>query len=308
MTESGRQGSGDDMHLELPEPARKNRRWTLLMVSDTGRIVRVRRIRGWITLLAALPVLAALIVAGGYLRSDRLPAANRHLAGELERLQEEVQRLRSENAAMGARQSPPGSEEVLPEEAVNEPPPAPGVTSPASGPPAPVDSGGSAAETVRPVQPPAEPEENAAADSVAEEEIASQAAEGAASDSEPEEDSGMQVAVKDLALDYNADKSAVSVAFKIFNRRADGGSLFGFAFVILKTEEQSPEQWLAFPETDLTPRGPVSFRRGYDFSISNYMVVRFNPRPVPPGVVFRQATIQVYDASGRILLDRDFQL
>ncbi len=75
-----RQARAEDGGLDLPRPAEGDRRWTLLLVSDSGRLIRVRHVRGWITLLAALPLLSLAIVAGAYLRSDCRPGGDRPTA------------------------------------------------------------------------------------------------------------------------------------------------------------------------------------------------------------------------------------
>jgi hypothetical protein len=276
------------------------------MVNDAGNIIRVKRVRGWITLVVALPLLAAALVAGGYLRSDSLPHRDRRSTAEVERLQEKLRVPGEENSRSAAMQSTSSGKDGQPATARSEAPPVATAHDLSTRPPEPADPGGPAAgDDVKPApsrfESQAQPPAYAGVEKAPVEDplIAS---------SGSDEEFLPPVGLKDLTLDYNSDRSAVSVSFKIFNRRADGETLFGFAFVILKADEQSPGQWMVFPESDLTAQGPVSFRRGYDFSISNYMVIRFNPRPLPAGMVIKLATIQVYDASGRLLLERDFRL
>jgi len=307
MTDSGEGDRKEDTLLELPKPAPRNRRWTLLMVSDSGRIVRVRRVKAWITLLSALPLLAAAVVAGGYLRSERPPSRDRRLSIEIERLQGEVRRLEGENARLALLQPAPEAEALPPQTGNAETPPAPAGIPGGSGSPNPGASAGSTPIAgSHPDAPVEAPGEDAPEDPGVEEEVSGRESPRAVA---PADDgAGPPVEVRHLTLDFNSDRSDVSASFNIYNRRTDGETLFGFAFVILKPEGRSAEHWLVFPETELTAQGPVSFRRGYDFSISNYMTIKFNPRPVPPGATFQTATVQVYDASGRRLLAQDFGL
>ena len=275
------------------------------MVGDSGKIIRVKRVRGWITLLAALPFLALALVAGAYLRSDNWPGRNRQATGEIVRLRAEVRALTDENARLTGRQLTPEAEatpvagpvEKLPEVPAARPASAPQPQRPPS------DS--DAENLVGPNQLQAGPVDSGVEDDFGKKADAVQR-DGEVSTSGG--DSPVPVEVKDLALDFDPDKNTVSVGFRIFNRRPDGEPLFGYAFVILKGGDQRPEQWLVFPEAPLNSQGPVSFKKGYDFSISNFMAIRFNPRQLPPAVVFERATVQVYDASGRLLLARDFHL
>jgi len=127
-------------------------------------------------------------------------------------------------------------------------------------------------------------------------------------DTSGEDEAPAPVAVRDLVVDVDADRGTVRVRFKVFNQQAEGEAFSGYAFVILKGGDAGPDRWVVFPETNVSPQGTVSYQSGFDFHISNYMTIDFQPQPAGNTEAPTVATVLVYDASGRRVLQSDFQL
>lgn len=277
--------------LELPAPSRKNRRWTLLLVGDSGRVVRIRRVRGWLTLVIALPVIALAVVAGGYLRSEKRPNQYRQTLEEVARLKDELRLLKEKHARPAAQPVAGGTETgALPRGGPKDLGRSAGESKPA-------DAGPQAQGPVAAAE-----ADEAAAD-----------AEAYAQTGSDDQDGGVVappsvVDVRDLSLALDADSGLVQVQFKIFNRQENGQPFSGYAFVVLKPEGSGSDRWLVFPDTLFNDEGPGSFESGYDFSISNYMTIVFDARHLGTDKIFQAATVLVYDISGRLVLSSDFDL
>jgi hypothetical protein len=285
--------TGDDL-LELPPPSRKHQRWTLLMVGDSGRVFRIRRVRGWLSLLVALPVISLAMVTGGYLRSERQPAVNRTASGQVNRLQEEVRALRQENSRLVRRIATGQSQAGI--QTTEGSPDRPRPVTPAAA--IPQDDETSTAP----------PSTEAANPQIVESVLNAPDAPAVARQSDETVSPSTVVTAKDMTINLDPVSRTAQVQFKIVNLQSYQEPFKGYAFVVLKGADRADDSWLVFPEADFGPKGPVAFDSGFDFNISNYMFIKFKPRQAGSLLSFHTATVMVYDATGRLVLDTDFDL
>lgn len=285
--------------LSEPRTARRPSRWTLLLVDETGRTIRVRGFR-FLAPLAAVLVLG-LAAAGGaafyLLKMER--AENRRLRAELSASAE------APSAAVFPATGPSGTANGNPDEALapetpvspdgpaeifSAPPDEPGVESLEN----------SAADSSAAAEGPdaVAPSESPAAESpaVAPERVFSaapaDAVEAAEAPSGP-----AQVAVEQVAF---PEGGRYAVAFRLVNVAPDTEKVAGHVVVVLRLAGGG---YAAMPDVPLVKGRPTGKVEGESFSIQNYRPMRFRAEPEVGGDRVRGATAFVFDSEGRLLLE-----
>jgi hypothetical protein len=285
--------------LSEPRTARRSTRWTLLLVDETGRTIRVRGFRFLVAL--GLFIVLGLAAAGG--------AAFYLLKME----QTETERLRAALAgSAGAPAKEPAPAAVRPATDEAEPGSADADETPAApGGPAEIFS-------APPDDPAVESLENSAADSNA----AAEGQDGLAPSESPagelpavppervfssapadapeaaEAPSGPpRVAVEQVAF---PEEDRYAVAFRLANVAPGAEKVAGHVVVVLRLANGG---YAAIPEVPLVKGRPTGKVEGESFSIQNYRPMRFRAGPEVDGDRVRGAAAFVFDSGGRLLLE-----
>ena len=259
--------------LSEPRAARRSSRWTMLLVDENGRTIRVRGFR----LLAALVALLVLglAVAGGaafhLLKTER--AENRRLRAAA---------AASAEALRGAAE--PRTPAFRP---TTEPDAAPPPAEPA--PETPV----SAARPAESAEVPASEPRAGEAPALPPERVFSSAPAGdAETSSEP-----APVAVERVVF---PEEDRYAVRFRLRNVAPDSEPISGHVVVVLRLADGGHA---ALPEVPLVEGRPTGKVEGSTFSIQNYRPMRFRAEPDFDGDRVRGATAFVFDSDGRPLLE-----
>ncbi|MFP4033308.1 MAG: hypothetical protein ACLFRG_16630 [Desulfococcaceae bacterium] len=274
--------------LTEPRTSRRSSRWTLLLVDENGRTIRVRGFH-FFAWLAAILFLGLLVATGATFYLLRLERA-------------ESQRLRQAVAASAealrrapvARPAGPRPSQTVP--SAKEAPSPVVSTEPAPDRPAPVPE----PDPDRPV-----PAANPSAPASASEPVDSRSPpdrvfSAAPAESSPENaaPSGPPVvAVEKVAF---SESDGYGVEFRLRNTAPDGEAISGHVVVVARMSEGG---WAALPEVPLVEGRPTGKAEGETFSIQNYRPMRFRAGPELRGDRVRGATAFVFDAEGRLLLE-----
>lgn len=256
----------DVKRLSEPRPARRASRWTLLLVDENGRTIRVR----------GFPILAAL--GAGLLIGLLVAAGTGFYLWNLAR--EDNRRLRVALAASAEilRTEAPRSEGAPPARVPAETP------TPASAPTVEAEeTGNGAPEVSAPESTVSETSEPTAA-------VAS--GSGTRADAPP-------VEVEDVRL---SRKGRFEVRFRLRKVAPGSEALSGHVVLVLEMAGGDPPR-MAIPEVPLIDGRPAGTETGETFSIQNYRTMRFRAGPGTGGNRVTGATAFVFDDSGELILE-----
>lgn len=271
--------------LTEPRTSRRSSRWTLLLVDENGRTIRVRGFH-FFAGLAAVLFLGLLVATGATLYLLRLERA-------------ENQRLRQAVAASAeALRRPPAARPAAPPSRalpLAKETPSPVVpTEPASDRPA-LDTDPDrplpAAIPPEPVSDSEPADASPPGDRVFSAAPAESSPENAAPSGPP------MVAVEEVAF---SEGDGYGVGFRLRNAAPDGETISGHVVVVLRLSEGG---WAALPEVPLVKGRPSGKAEGETFSIQNYRPMRFRAGPEVRGDRVRGATAFVFDVEGLLLLE-----
>jgi alkylated DNA nucleotide flippase Atl1 len=261
-----------------------DRRWTVLLIGDHGRVIAFKRIKAliWLTLgalSAALAVGVVLVIVNQGLQTEM-----RVLRGQLEASQQQIQALRQERDLLTAHVVlvETKMKETLGEGGNRPPsdqkpePSAPGKRPDRSGTPA-KDLG---------VDEPAAP----------------------AADLKPPTGLGESVAVEMFHAGWDGARKAIDLRYQLVATRPGRRPLAGHVIVVFKSDDLEPERWLAMPRVDLPKGRPSGRQRGFSFSISHSKAFAHSmpaPTPLP---AFTQAVLYVFSSDGQLLMAKEYRI
>jgi hypothetical protein len=258
----------DVKRLAEPRPVRRASRWTLLLVDENGRTIRVRAFSFFAVLGLVLCIALPLAAGTGFYLWNLAREENERLRIALTASAEVLGRESPVSPASGLV---PGPESL----AVSPSPPA-------DSPPEP------AAETS--FSPPAifEVGPTAAADE-----------DGGGGDGTEEVSASQPVEVADVRF---SEGDRFDVRFRLRNVASGSEALSGHVVVVLELVGDDPAR-VAIPEVPLIEGRPTGAEEGQTFSIQNYRPMRFRAGPGTGGGRAGNATAFVFDDSGRLILE-----
>ena len=279
----------------LPKPAKKSRKWNLLIVGDDGKIIPVTRFKGLIVLSAFMLIAAIIAAASFYLINKKTIRKSSEVSGALEKSRQRANALQDEKDILMTRL-------VLAESRIKEiqakhvQKPAP-KTVPAKSVP------------VEKKQDVPEPEKTAVGSEPKQGEEPAVVAPPAAKVAKPAATEAAQhdgVSVEALTVVHEKETRKLKVQFQLKKTDPALEVISGYAFVILKDDAAGPDGWLVFPAVKLISGKPSPVNRGQYFSISRFKSMKFEKESVEGVERFKNAVIIVFDTAGKPLMQKPF--
>ena len=112
------------------------------------------------------------------------------------------------------------------------------------------------------------------------------------------------VSVEQFKLSHDPAANILKAQFKLNNTSED--TVSGYMFVILKSREESTDSWLSLPSTQLTEGIPADYKSGRHFAISRFKTIRFKAENPQNPKQFDQAVVIIYGDEGDILFRKEF--
>ena len=262
-----------------------DRRWTLLFIGDHGRVITLKRFKGFVFLAGLVFVFSLAAIVLLLWRSQSIGNKNEKLESSLEVFQKRIQTLRHEKEILMARlvlaesrvkeniDNTPVTEAPKPWLAKKQNEPAQKKS---------VEVVAKTKETPAP-DPPAKPKPAP----------------------EPPENS-LSVDVEDFNILKMSNPDKFKIQFKIKNTSPNSQRVSGHAIVVLKGDDLKPRMWLAVPPMGLVGGKPTGQQRGGSFSINYFRTMRFTTNTPQSPLDYNKATVYVYTGKGQLLLEQEF--
>jgi len=255
--------------------AKRDRRWTLMLVADDGRMRTLRWYKPLVVLLVLL--LAAAVGSAGVLywlyegerrRTHQLEEAL--AAGRRPVSEEPAGRSGVPSADSGSVKAPAGGVEPTEASGPTETDPPPAAPEAAEIPPPTNDP--------RPGPGPAAvlPEPG--------------------------------VRIEDFRSSVENGGESLKITFKILNIDEAENRVSGHVILVLKPDDVRRAHWVSLPSTPLIGGRPTGEEEGQGFAITNYKRMRFTLEDAGEPGRFTIATVHVFSDSGALMLEEDFPL
>lgn len=114
--------------------------------------------------------------------------------------------------------------------------------------------------------------------------------------------------VQDFSVTPEPGSRSLKIRFKLINTARSGPPVAGYSFVYLKPGGDDPERWRVLPNTPLVADKPADVQQGQYFSIAHHIFQTFRAEALDAPEGYATATVAVFEKSGRVLLERDFDL
>lgn len=310
----------------VPQPEKRKQKWTLLLVSETGKTIHLKWFKG-LAVFCLLLFFAAVSAAGAFYYLYQIKSSeNQWLRSALD-----DRNLDTRPAAtpQPEPEKEPVSVAVLSETPKADPDPVdrvdPSNTGSGSVPSsAPVPSPGSVASPSEVASSSAVISNDTALNDSPKEEVEKPedtAEDGATSDqsflfpvaaTEPVHsvkkiEKPALVAIEEFEYAHEK-RHGLHVRYKIKNIDPDSRPVSGYAVVVLEGETKGKPRWLALPNVNLNSGTPTQFAEGQSFSISNYKFMTFRPKDRRDPDRFSKAVVYVFDEEGELMLKEDQSL
>jgi hypothetical protein len=275
----------------LQKTSRKPKRWTLMFVGDHGKVFSIKRFKCLAFLWISSLLVSIFIAAGLYYLYQNMHQANTKLGVSLENSQQVLISLRNEKDILMARLVVAESRlAALQAEAKKRPAEAVSDNLVAGPSPAEKKQGVTAVKESPP--PPPEAQEERRADT---EKVAISTVETSVS---------INVAIEDFKVYYEPDTRTYRAQFKLKNVDSNSIPISGYTAVVLKNDALSQDKWMTLPTVKLVDGKPFGYKRGQYFSISRFKTVKFITTNPSNPKRFNTATVFVFDAQKRLLLEK----
>lgn len=284
----------------VSQPGKRKETWTLLLVSETGKTIRINWFKG--LAVANLVLLLGAVAAGGafYYLYESESRENRWLRSAL---------TNETPVAAVAAVEKSESKEALPTNSI-------------AALPQNLENGDSATKSVRKKALEIGPTEKLTQEKPSEEKVSSESepaspsygetrkkgpsfqvpgfdTEEGPTDSETRKP--LRVAIEDFEYS-NRDRKHLYVRYKIKNTASRSQPVSGHAVVVLEGDDQGKPKWLALPNVHLVSGIPTGEEEGQTFSIANYRFMKFRPEDRHDPDQFSKACVYVFDEGGALLL------
>lgn len=277
----------------IPDSPKRSSGWTLLFIGSNGKIVRLYKFKALITvwILVFITASAAAVYFGFFYFDQALQ--NRTLKVTVRESRERIDALREEKEILLARvvvaesQQTSARSESTPREST------------------PKQKEKLQKAQAQPVSIP-----NGVSNSAISPELQVKPAAESTASSGRMTSAGIRppIAVEDFFSIAEPDSNTLRIRYKIRNIDPKANPVSGRTFLILKYRREDPEKWIVLPEAHLESGIPSSVKNGLSFSITRFKTIRFKaPYPIGPEP-YETATILVFDATGGLLLEKNFAL
>jgi len=281
--------------VSLQKTFRKPKRWTLMFVGDHGKVFSIKRFKGLAFLWISSLFVSIFIAAGLYYLYQNMYQAHKKLGVSLENSQRVLISLRNEKDLLMARlvvaefklaalQAEAGKRQA---EAVSD--------NSVAG-PSPVEKKQGVTAVKKSPRPPPVEQEKQRSDT---EKVTVSTVETPGS---------INVAVEDFKMYYEPDTRIYRAQYKLKNIDSNSTPIAGYTAVVLKDDALSQDKWITLPTIKLVAGKPFGYKRGQYFSISRFKIVKFKKKNSSNPKQFDTATVFVFDAQKRLLLEKDFQV
>lgn len=270
-----------------PKRTKPDRRWTLLFIGDHGRVVTLKRFKGYVFLAVFIFLLAAAAIVLLYRQNQNIVIDNDELQASLDILQKRIKALRHEKEILMARL-------VLAESRVKESLGAGGKTEDRDKKPPKTADLKKFSDDIKPVE----------AD-VTKKKSAVKIPAKAIAVSQPST-SNLSVDVEDFNIISMADPTKLKIQFKVKNTSPNSQRVAGHSIVVLSGDSLRPPKWLSIPQMKLVDGKPSGKRRGHTFAINYFRTMRFTTNVPPSPDLYTSATVYVFAGNGELLLEKNF--
>ncbi len=112
------------------------------------------------------------------------------------------------------------------------------------------------------------------------------------------------VTVEKFETFFSKDDGVLKAQFRIRNIREKPEPVSGYAFVVLKNDNPDRIGWLLLPRGELISGRPSQVKKGRYFSIARFRTVRFNTKTKDP-LQYKNATVIIFGSKKELLLEED---
>ena len=265
--------------------AKPDRRWTLLFIGDHGRVLTLRRVKGFVFLSVFIFVLAAAAIVLLYWHNQNTNKKNEKLHGNLDILQKRIKALRHEKDILMARLVLAESrmKESLEQRTENQSEKSLQAGSQKEASQDRTTAKAEVKEKILVVNKPSKPKV------------------------EPKPSiSNLSVDVEDFNIISLDDTRKIKIQFKVKNTSPDSQRVAGHTIVVLKGGTLKPKKWQAIPPMALVNGKPTGRQPGHGFAINYFRTMRFTTNIPPSADQFKTATVYVFTRTGEMLLEKNF--
>jgi len=279
--------------VKLPRPARRAKPWTLLFVGESGRVISIKRFKGFLIALCLLLVvsLAADVILLFFLQkaSRRGDALRRNIAVQQERLagvRKEKERLMAKLAVARSNLEAKDQTAVV----LKTRPP---IEEPQT------------AETSAPVN---TPETDTVSPETTTDPVQSETTVNGKGLQNPYADTG-SISVEEFSIAHKHDDGNLKVHFNIRNISKNRSKpLTGRTYVVLKDDSLQSGNWVVSPRVELVSGRPATGARGQYFAIQFFKPVTYEIKNIHNPERFTRAVVYVYANAEDLLLEKEFTL
>ena len=281
-----------EIALSKPKPYKQDRKTSILIVDDFGRMSSGQYLKSFVTVLSFVSLV--LLVAAGLL-FYLYTGLSRNSGIVQEKLvvsQERVKTLTREKEVLMARLVISGKKPDIQPDSKNEPVPTVSLDS------AKKEKGLAVDLPKAPLQvplkaKPVEPQVPAAPAAPAVPVVATA----------PAVPVKKTISVEKFTVTRAGGKGDLLVRFDIRNMSEDQGDVAGRIFTLLKPDNSDPGQWLVVPASPLNEGVPTEYKKGQYFSIAHFKPVKFRIKNQADPEFFKKATIFIFNNKGDLIFE-----
>lgn len=258
------------------KPSKKAKHRTLVLVGSHGEIISIRRFLGLAVLTTCVSIVTVVVIIYLVFTSSGLRIENKELNEVLSVLQQETKHLKNENDILMARLVAASEGELGKFETKKSQAEKPTV---------------------------ARPHYESSDQLNIEEEI-----KIAGRQLEKNQVLEKSIEAENLIVTHESDTKTLRVRFDLRSTDPDLNPVSGRTVVILKTGDESQNNWLTLPFVPLVSGKPASTTTGRTFLISRFKTVTFSIAGQTNPNRYKSATIYIFSKTGDTLLEKDFKV
>ena len=116
------------------------------------------------------------------------------------------------------------------------------------------------------------------------------------------------VSVENLSVFHDSGTDTFKIQLKIINTSLNLQPLSGNTFVILKNDGGDKKNWLTFPRVPLVSDKPSQIKKGRQFSITRFNIIKFKEKVKADPKMYNNATVFIFSKTGELLLEKNFKV
>ena len=116
----------------------------------------------------------------------------------------------------------------------------------------------------------------------------------------------LSVDIENFRIALEPDKKTVSARFKLKNTSDDSKPVAGYSFVVVKGDKTPEDKWLIMPPVKIIGGKPGPAEKGRFFSIKHFSSLHFKQKVHDNPGSFTVASIFVFSSKGGLLLKKSF--